>query len=245
MALSKKGCPCTISSSFAHNNSPSSSTSLLVSTVYITVHNPAMRATMLNRGTGSVCTRDILSLSRNCIKVKLVHSSAARPMRLLHTPLSMFTNSQTNPSGRYRTDVNLRLFTCVPGDIFNTNSRYAQIGCNRCSNPRNSRSFWRKAFKAPKPPPPRPKLNYKFDFDHTLKSLQGIHQYVKENLSLDLWTVNLLLVGFVAGPSIYTAMKNSSHTEDDYMFSIPVDDPGELELVLCTLATASCHIRLI
>jgi urease gamma subunit len=60
-----------------------------------------------------------------------------------------------------------------------------------------------------------------------MKSIQGIHNYVKTNLSLDLWTINLLLLGFVAGPSIYNAMKNSPHTEDDYMFSIPVDDPVE------------------
>jgi hypothetical protein len=50
---------------------------------------------------------------------------------------------------------------------------------------------------------------------------------VKNNLSLDLWTINLLLLGFVAGPSIYNAMKNSPHTEDDYRFSVPVDDPVE------------------
>ena len=158
-------------------------------------------------------------------------------MRLLHTQMPRYSKSQLKSSGVFMTDVNSMLVTRTPNDVFNTKTGYAQICCNSSSTYRNFRSFWRKAIKAPKPPPPPPKFNYKFDFDHTLKSIQGIHQYVKENLSLDLWTVNLLLVGFVAGPSIYTAMKNSSHTEDDYMFSIPVDDPGEL--YLCTLASTS------
>lgn len=88
--------------------------------------------------------------------------------------------------------------------------------------------FFTSSKRRPKPQlPPPPKFDYKFDYHHTLKTLQGIHQYVKDNLSLDLWTVNLLLVGFVAGPYIYNAMKNSPHTQDDYMFSIPVDDPVE------------------
>ena len=90
-----------------------------------------------------------------------------------------------------------------------------------------NRRFFTSSKKRDKTKPPPPKFDYKFDYDHTLKTLQGIHQYVKDNLSLDLWTVNLLLVGFVAGPYIYNAMKNSPHTQDDYMFSIPVDDPVE------------------
>ena len=123
----------------------------------------------------------------------------------------------------YRPDMNIRLFTSYSNQIINAHPRHDRP-TNKCNK---ERSFWRKAFKPIKPTSQPSKFNYKIDFDHTVKSLQGIHQYVKNNLSLDLWTINLLLLGFVAGPSIYNAMKNSPHTEDDYMFSVPVDDPVE------------------
>lgn len=151
------------------------------------------------------------------------HATMSSCVRL--TPVQMQNSMIVNRHlMRFSTMSNgTRLFTSTTDDMLlsRLNPSY-KINATYTSR----RSFWRKAFKPPKPPSP-PKFNYKIDLEHTLKSLQGIHHYVKNNLSLDLWTINLLLLGFVAGPSIYNAMKNSPHTEDDYMFSIPVDDPVE------------------
>jgi hypothetical protein len=64
-------------------------------------------------------------------------------------------------------------------------------------------------------------------FDNTLKSLRELHNYVKTHLSLDIWALNIILVAFVFGPTVYAAMKEAPHDDDDYAFSIPVDDPVE------------------
>ncbi|KAL7551287.1 hypothetical protein ACHAWF_014465 [Thalassiosira exigua] len=60
-------------------------------------------------------------------------------------------------------------------------------------------------------------------FDNTLKTLGEVHNYVKNHLSLDIWTINIILLGFIIGPPVWNFMKNSTtHTED-----VPVDDPVE------------------
>ncbi len=64
-------------------------------------------------------------------------------------------------------------------------------------------------------------------FDNTLKSLRELHNYVRTHLSFDVWALNIILVAFVFGPTVYAAMKEAPHHDDDYAFSIPVDDPVE------------------
>ena len=64
-------------------------------------------------------------------------------------------------------------------------------------------------------------------FDNTLKSLRELHSYVKTHLSLDIWALNIILVGFFVGPHVWSAMKEAHHDDDDYAFSIPVDDAVE------------------
>lgn len=63
--------------------------------------------------------------------------------------------------------------------------------------------------------------------DNTLKSLRELRTYVKTQLSLDIWAFNIILMAFVFGPSIWAAMKEAPDRNDDYAFSIPVDDPVE------------------
>ncbi|KAL7542822.1 hypothetical protein ACHAXR_012130 [Thalassiosira sp. AJA248-18] len=60
-------------------------------------------------------------------------------------------------------------------------------------------------------------------FDSTLKPLREIHDYVRTHLSLDIWTINIILLTFIAGPVVWNSMKNSTDTQDE----IPVDDPVE------------------
>ena len=64
-------------------------------------------------------------------------------------------------------------------------------------------------------------------FDNTRNSLRELHKYVRTHLSLDIWALNIILVAFVFGPTVWAAMKEASHDDDHYAFSIPVDDPDE------------------
>lgn len=153
----------------------------------------------------------------------LIHRNAVLPFRRsLQVHASMMVNKPS--TNVYRTSICAKFSAMMTNDAL-ASTRYDQSHHKTSNSNYIVRSFWRKAFKPLKPPPS--KFNYKIDLEHTLKSLKGIHQHVKNNISLDLWTINLLLLGFVAGPSIYNAMKSSPHTEDDYMFSVPVDDPVE------------------
>lgn len=63
-------------------------------------------------------------------------------------------------------------------------------------------------------------------FDNTLKTLRELHIYVKTHLSLDIWTINIMLLSVIIGPAVWRSMKNSNHTDDEH-YSIPVDDPVE------------------
>ena len=64
-----------------------------------------------------------------------------------------------------------------------------------------------------------------------------MHLYVKTHLSLDIWTVNVLLLSFIVGPFIWSSMKSSKHTEDDY--NIPLDDPVEHSVKILLESTSS------
>ena len=74
-------------------------------------------------------------------------------------------------------------------------------------------------------------------FENTTKSLKEMHLYVKTHLSLDIWTVNVLLLSFIVGPFIWSSMKSSKHTEDDY--NIPLDDPVEHSVKILLESTSS------
>ena len=74
-------------------------------------------------------------------------------------------------------------------------------------------------------------------FENTTKSLKEMHLYVKTHLSLDIWTVNVLLLSFIVGPVIWSSMKSSKHTEDDY--NIPLDDPVEHSVKILLESTSS------
>ncbi len=62
-------------------------------------------------------------------------------------------------------------------------------------------------------------------FSNTLTSLQELYAYVRTHLSLDIWTLNVILITFIVGPAVWNSIKASALSEDDYM--IPVDDPVE------------------
>ncbi|KAK1744855.1 hypothetical protein QTG54_004146 [Skeletonema marinoi] len=81
------------------------------------------------------------------------------------------------------------------------------------------------------------------NFDNTLKSLRELHNYVKTHLSLDIWALNIILVAFVFGPTVWTAMKEAQHDDDDYAFSIPVDDPVEHSVRILMESTGSNEQR--
>jgi len=74
-------------------------------------------------------------------------------------------------------------------------------------------------------------------FENTTKSLKEMHLYVKTHLSLDIWTVNVLLLSFIVGPVIWSSMKSSKHTEEDY--NIPLDDPVEHSVKILLESTSS------
>lgn len=74
-------------------------------------------------------------------------------------------------------------------------------------------------------------------FENTTKSLKEMHLYVKTHLSLDIWTVNVILLSFIVGPVIWSSMKSSKHTEDDY--NIPLDDPVEHSVKILLESTSS------
>ena len=62
-------------------------------------------------------------------------------------------------------------------------------------------------------------------FEDKLKSLRELHDHVRSQISLDIWTLNVVLGAFIVGPYVWNSMKTSRHNEDFYM--IPVDDPVE------------------
>ena len=62
-------------------------------------------------------------------------------------------------------------------------------------------------------------------FDNTAKSLRELHAYVKTHLSLDIWTLNIILMSFIVGPYVWNSMKSSNNPDDQY--NIPLDDPVE------------------
>ncbi|KAL7441794.1 hypothetical protein ACHAXH_008778 [Discostella pseudostelligera] len=62
-------------------------------------------------------------------------------------------------------------------------------------------------------------------FNNTLTSLREVYAYVRTHLSLDIWTLNVILITFIIGPYVWNSIKASTLSEDDYM--IPVDDPVE------------------
>ncbi|KAL7456039.1 hypothetical protein ACHAWC_007560 [Mediolabrus comicus] len=76
-------------------------------------------------------------------------------------------------------------------------------------------------------------------FDNSLKQWRELRTYVKNHLSLDIWALNIILVTLVVGPSIWGAMKAAPHTDDDYAFSIPVDDPVEHSVRILMDSTGS------
>lgn len=76
-------------------------------------------------------------------------------------------------------------------------------------------------------------------FDNSLKQWRELRTYVKNHLSLDIWAFNIILVTLVVGPSIWGAMKAAPHTDDDYAFSIPVDDPVEHSVRILMDSTGS------
>ena len=62
-------------------------------------------------------------------------------------------------------------------------------------------------------------------FNNTLTSLREVYAYVRTHLSLDIWTLNVILITFIIGPYVWNSIKASTLSEDDYI--IPVDDPVE------------------
>ena len=62
-------------------------------------------------------------------------------------------------------------------------------------------------------------------FNNTVTSLRELYAYVRTHLSLDIWTLNIILITFIVGPAVWNSIKASTLSEDDYM--IPVDDPVE------------------
>ncbi len=81
------------------------------------------------------------------------------------------------------------------------------------------------------------------NFDNTMKSLRELHNYVKTHLSLDVWALNIILVAFVFGPTVWAAMREASRDDDDYAFSIPVDDPVEHSVRILMESTGSNEQR--
>ena len=78
--------------------------------------------------------------------------------------------------------------------------------------------------------------------DSTFKRIGELHTYVKTHLSLDIWSINIILLTFIIGPAVWNSMKNSTHTEDDY--TIPLDDPVEHSIKIlrdCTGKSDSDH----
>lgn len=70
-----------------------------------------------------------------------------------------------------------------------------------------------------------PKTTEPNSLNNTLQSLRELHAYVRTHLSLDIWTLNFILITFIVGPAVWNSIKASNLSEDDYM--IPVDDPVE------------------
>mmetsp|Transcript_26723 Transcript_26723/g.57457 ORF Transcript_26723/g.57457 Transcript_26723/m.57457 type:complete len:274 (-) Transcript_26723:639-1460(-) len=70
------------------------------------------------------------------------------------------------------------------------------------------------------------KITEKNTSDNTLNTLQESIRYVKTHLSLDIWTINVILLAVIIGPVVWKSMKNSNHSDDHYS-NVPVDDPIE------------------
>ena len=63
--------------------------------------------------------------------------------------------------------------------------------------------------------PTTPKLP-KTQLDNTLASLKDLHNVVQTHMSLDVWSLATGLFAFIAGPTVWWYMKNSSRSEDEY-----------------------------
>jgi hypothetical protein len=62
-------------------------------------------------------------------------------------------------------------------------------------------------------------------FEDKLKTLRELYAHVRSQISLDIWTLNVVLFTFIVGPYVWNSMRTSRHNDDFYM--IPVDDPVE------------------
>mmetsp|Transcript_31002 Transcript_31002/g.73927 ORF Transcript_31002/g.73927 Transcript_31002/m.73927 type:complete len:488 (-) Transcript_31002:3-1466(-) len=71
---------------------------------------------------------------------------------------------------------------------------------------------------------PTPKLP-KTPLDNTVASLKDLHNVVQTHMSLDVWSLATGLFAFIAGPTVWWYMKNSSRSEEEY--DLPDDDPVE------------------
>ena len=73
----------------------------------------------------------------------------------------------------------------------------------------------------------KPSYSSNNTLNNTSNSLKDLHAYVQTHLSLDIWTINIILLTFIIGPAIWKSLETAaiSHTDDDY--NIPLDDPVE------------------
>ena len=73
----------------------------------------------------------------------------------------------------------------------------------------------------------KPSYSSNNTLNNTSNSLKDLHAYVQTHLSLDIWTINIILLTFIIGPAIWNSLETAaiSHTDDDY--NIPLDDPVE------------------
>lgn len=69
------------------------------------------------------------------------------------------------------------------------------------------------------------KNNYETQFEASLKRLREAYGHIRSQISLDIWTLNIVLGTFIVGPFVWNSMRNSRHNSDYY--NIPTDDNVE------------------
>jgi hypothetical protein len=69
------------------------------------------------------------------------------------------------------------------------------------------------------------KNNYETQFETSLKRLREAYGHIRSQISLDIWTLNVVLGTFIIGPFVWNSMRNSRHNADYY--NIPTDDNVE------------------
>ena len=69
------------------------------------------------------------------------------------------------------------------------------------------------------------KNNYETNFEASLKRLREAYGHIRSQISLDIWTLNIVLGTFIIGPFVWNSMRNSRHNADHY--NIPTDDNVE------------------